>query len=220
MTQRVEYDPATETSVTWTQTFNAENRLATVSDGTDTWTFLYDGDGNRVKQIQADGTVTLFLAGGSYEVEDASGSPSVTHYYAIAGQRVATSALAAQTQVCAMPRASSICSRIISARSRRSSMRRGRCSAGSAICPLGRRASTPASARRISHFAKRSVAPPWGPGSARPGRGGVDGLQGALLLQNQNRRGNAAVHGGRVITILQVEKVSFHQVDYPILASR
>ena len=89
MTQRVEYDPATETSVTWTQTFNAENRLATVSDGTDTWTFLYDGDGNRVKQINPDNTVTLFLAGGSYEVEDAAGTPSVTHYYAIAGQRVA-----------------------------------------------------------------------------------------------------------------------------------
>jgi YD repeat-containing protein len=55
MTQRV------EGGVTWTQTFNAENGLASVSGGGQTWTFTYDGDGNHVKQVDPDGKITLFL---------------------------------------------------------------------------------------------------------------------------------------------------------------
>ncbi len=83
MTQRV------EGGVTWAQVFNAENRLASVSDGTDTWTFTYDGDGNRVKQVNPDGKISLFLGGGIYTVVDAAGTPVVTKYYSVAGQRVA-----------------------------------------------------------------------------------------------------------------------------------
>ena len=81
--------PSTSTAPSWTQTFNAENRLASVSDGTETWTFAYDGDGNRVKQINPDGSVTLFLGGGLYEVHDPGENQEVTKYYSIAGQRVA-----------------------------------------------------------------------------------------------------------------------------------
>jgi RHS repeat-associated protein len=54
--------------------------------------FTYDGDGNRVKQTYDNGTtttVTLFLGGGLYTVEDAAGSPQVSKYYVVAGQRVA-----------------------------------------------------------------------------------------------------------------------------------
>jgi RHS repeat-associated protein len=83
MTQRI------EGGVTWTQTFNAENRLASVSNGTDTWTFVYDGDGNRVKQVNPDGKILLFLGGGSYTVVDAAGSAEVTKYYSVGGQRIA-----------------------------------------------------------------------------------------------------------------------------------
>jgi RHS repeat-associated protein len=83
MTQRV------EGGVTWTQSFNAENRLASVSDGTDTWTFVYDCDGNRVKQVNPDGKISLFLGRGIYSIEDAAGSGEVTKYYSVAGQRVA-----------------------------------------------------------------------------------------------------------------------------------
>ena len=87
MTQRTEF------GVVWAQTFNAENRLASITNTTadpdQTWTFVYDGDGNRVKQTNPDGTITLFLGGGVYTVEDAAGNPAVTKYYAIAGQRVA-----------------------------------------------------------------------------------------------------------------------------------
>jgi RHS repeat-associated protein len=83
MTQRVEF------GVTWTQTFNAENRLASISDGTNTWSFVYDGDGNRVKQVNPDGKVTLYLGGGIHEVRDAAGSPQVLKYYTVAGQRLA-----------------------------------------------------------------------------------------------------------------------------------
>jgi RHS repeat-associated protein len=79
----------TESTVEWTQTFDEENRLASVSNGTDTWTFVYDGDGNRVKQVNPDGSITLLLGGGIYTVEDAAGNPAITKYYSIAGQRVA-----------------------------------------------------------------------------------------------------------------------------------
>jgi len=63
MTQRI------EGGVTWTQDFNAENRLALISDGTDSWTFIYDGDGNRVRQQNPDGSITVFLGGGLCTVE-------------------------------------------------------------------------------------------------------------------------------------------------------
>ena len=84
----------TEAGVTWEQTFNAENRLSEITNTStsETWTFVYDGDGNRVKQTYSDGTttiVTLFLGGGLYTVKDAAGTPEVTKYYSIAGQRVA-----------------------------------------------------------------------------------------------------------------------------------
>jgi len=85
MTQRV------ESGVTWAQTFSAENRLASISTDTDTWSFVYDGGGNRVKQINPYGTITVFLGGGIYSVEDASGSAEVSKYYSIAGQQVALS---------------------------------------------------------------------------------------------------------------------------------
>jgi RHS repeat-associated protein len=77
-----------EGGVTWTQSFNAENRLASVSNGTDTWSFTYDGDGNRVKQVGPEGT-TIFLGGAYTKLIPTSGSPSVTKYYVISGQRVA-----------------------------------------------------------------------------------------------------------------------------------
>jgi YD repeat-containing protein len=78
-----------EAGVTWTQGFNAENRLSSITDGESTWTFVYDGDGNRVKQINPDGSVTLFLGGGIYTIEDATDTAVVTKYYSIAGQRLA-----------------------------------------------------------------------------------------------------------------------------------
>jgi len=83
MTQRV------ESGVTWAQTFNAENRLASISNGTETWSFVYDGGGNRVKQINPDGTITVFLGGGLYTIEDAASAAEATKYYSVAGQRIA-----------------------------------------------------------------------------------------------------------------------------------
>jgi RHS repeat-associated protein/uncharacterized repeat protein (TIGR01451 family) len=79
----------TEFGVEWTQTFNAENRLSELTNGTDTWTFTYDGGGNRIKQVNPDGSITLYLGGGIYEVRDAAGSVEIVKYYAVAGQRVA-----------------------------------------------------------------------------------------------------------------------------------
>jgi RHS repeat-associated protein len=97
-----------EGGMTYNQVFNVENRMETIqklNSGQDCpedpntladaqnvdsqWDFVYDGDGNRVKQVNPDSSITLFLGGGLYTVEDAAGTPSVTKYYAIAGQRVA-----------------------------------------------------------------------------------------------------------------------------------
>jgi RHS repeat-associated protein len=50
-------------------------------------TITYD-DGNRIKQGNPDGTTTLFLGGGAYEVHIDGQTTTVTKYYAIAGQRV------------------------------------------------------------------------------------------------------------------------------------
>jgi YD repeat-containing protein len=82
MTERV------EDGTTWTQTFNAEGQLSQITDGSDTWTFIYDGDGNRIKQSNPDGTTTLFLGGGAYEAYIDGQTTTETKYYAIAGQRV------------------------------------------------------------------------------------------------------------------------------------
>jgi YD repeat-containing protein len=79
MTQRI------ENGVTWAQTYNAENRLSGMSNGTETWSFTYDGDGNKVKQINPDGTVSLVLFGGLVTTEETR----VSEYFLIAGSVVA-----------------------------------------------------------------------------------------------------------------------------------
>ena len=108
------------------QVYNAENRLVTVSlvdtqipcvnDGLihpdyvsiiATWNFLYDGDGNRVRQEYFEGAfgedvavkVTSYFAGGTYELDQsgvvqANGTilvsePSIRKYYSLGGQPVA-----------------------------------------------------------------------------------------------------------------------------------
>ena len=81
-----------EAGLSWIQPFNADGRMERVTDqGTsDEWGFIYSGDGARVGQSNPDGTTTLFIAGGSYEVViDAQGEEvSIRKYYALGGQRV------------------------------------------------------------------------------------------------------------------------------------
>jgi RHS repeat-associated protein len=80
VTQRV------EGGVTYTQTFDAENRLISVTVSGQTTTFIYNGDGNLVKKINPNGSKTIYV-GGIYEVDKASGG-SVTRtvtYYPVAG---------------------------------------------------------------------------------------------------------------------------------------
>ena len=75
-----------EGGVTYTQTFDAENRLISVAVSGQTTQFIYDGDGNLVKKINPNGNKTLYV-GGIYEVDKASGR-SVTRtvtYYPVAG---------------------------------------------------------------------------------------------------------------------------------------
>jgi hypothetical protein len=88
-------------NVTWTLTYNAENRLATMSSASVAATMIYDADGNKVAQIN-NGVTTYYFMGGMYEVT----GTSLKKYYAIAGAMVATPALALRAsavQVCGMP---------------------------------------------------------------------------------------------------------------------
>jgi RHS repeat-associated protein len=71
-----------EGGVTYTQAFDIENRLTSVTVGGQTTQFVYDGDGNLVKKIKPDGSKTLYI-GGTYEVDKSSGGAvtrTVTYY--------------------------------------------------------------------------------------------------------------------------------------------
>ncbi|MEW6085138.1 MAG: RHS repeat-associated core domain-containing protein [Chloroflexota bacterium] len=79
MTQRV------EGGLTYTQTFDAENRLISVTVNSQTTQFIYDGDGNLVKKIKPDGSKTIYV-GGLYEVDkNAGGTVTKTTVYYPAG---------------------------------------------------------------------------------------------------------------------------------------
>jgi RHS repeat-associated protein len=89
-----------ENGVTYTHTYNAENRASSIAKRTgdcatgtilESWSFAYDGDGNRVTTAHFTGTsgtpdsVTSYFMGGQYEVKDGA----VKKYYSIAGMMVA-----------------------------------------------------------------------------------------------------------------------------------
>ena len=69
--------------ITYTQAWDAENRLVAVTTPTGTVQFRYDGDGNRVLRIGPEGT-TIYI-GDHFEKQGAV----VTKYYYAAGQRMA-----------------------------------------------------------------------------------------------------------------------------------
>ena len=85
------YDPngnmtaRTEKGVTYTQTWDEENRLQTVTVGGQTTTYFYDGDGRRVKKLQG-GQTTVYI--GNYYEKNLTTNTVTTYYYAN-GQRVA-----------------------------------------------------------------------------------------------------------------------------------
>jgi RHS repeat-associated protein len=76
-----------------TLTWDAENRLASVTQGGTTTAFTYDGDGNRVRV--AVGNVVTVYVGSLYEVNATSGV--TTTYYYFGSQRVAMRTAAGAT---------------------------------------------------------------------------------------------------------------------------
>jgi YD repeat-containing protein len=95
-----------EGGLTYNQTFDAENRLISVTVSSQTTQFVYNGDGNLVKKIKPDGSKTIYPSttprkaaaplragvGGIYEVDKTSGG-SVTGtktYYPAAGAPIQT----------------------------------------------------------------------------------------------------------------------------------
>ena len=84
MTSRV------EGGLTYTQAFDTENRLTSVTVSGQVTTFAYDPDGNLVKKIKPDGSKTLYV-GGIYEVGKNSGGTvtgTKTYYPAAGAMRV------------------------------------------------------------------------------------------------------------------------------------
>ena len=78
------------TGTVWTQTFDGENRLVAVSNQQSAFSFAYDGDGNRVKQVYPDGTFTIYIAGLYEATYSSTGTLLDTKlYYAFAGKVVA-----------------------------------------------------------------------------------------------------------------------------------
>jgi RHS repeat-associated protein/uncharacterized repeat protein (TIGR01451 family) len=79
-----------EGGLTYTQTFDAENRLVSVTVSGQTTQFIYDGDGNLVKKINPGGSKTIYV-GGIYEVDKTSGGTvtrTVTYYPAGGAMRI------------------------------------------------------------------------------------------------------------------------------------
>jgi YD repeat-containing protein len=78
----------------YTQTFDAENRLVSVAQaGVGTTTYVYDGDGQLTKQVNPNGTGTLYLGVVEYELNPNGTTAGSTSYYAVPGARaVRTSA--------------------------------------------------------------------------------------------------------------------------------
>jgi len=70
----------------YTQVFDTENQLTSITVGGQVTQFIYDPDGNMVKKIKPDGSKTLYISG-VYEVDKTSGG-TVTQtrtYYPAAG---------------------------------------------------------------------------------------------------------------------------------------
>ena len=93
-----------EGGLTYTQIFDAENRLISVTVSGQTTQFIYDGDGNLVKKIKPDGSKTIYVAG-IYEVDKTSGGAvtGTKPYYPVAGATLApacTLALAGSAREC------------------------------------------------------------------------------------------------------------------------
>ena len=93
-----------ENSITWVHKYNVENRIEKVrqvnegcsddneADDTQVWTFTYDGNGTRVKEVYENSTDTItkyFFAGGGYEIEDNGTTQTTKKYYHFAGMMVA-----------------------------------------------------------------------------------------------------------------------------------
>jgi len=86
-TERGNMTARVENGVSWTHTYNAENRLASMTDGDTTWLFSYDGDGTLVGQLVTDNvtaTHTAFFMGGGTEVISDGVTETVRKYYALA----------------------------------------------------------------------------------------------------------------------------------------
>jgi len=69
-------------------TFNAENKVQRVTEGSEETTFTYDGNGARVKKVDSSSGTTYYV-GGLYEKMEAGGVVTTTSYYYAGGQRVA-----------------------------------------------------------------------------------------------------------------------------------
>ncbi len=74
-----------EGGVTYTQTFDAENRLVSITASGQTTSFVYDGDGNLVRKTNPDNTYVLYVKGIYESYRNANGTTSSTKTFYPAG---------------------------------------------------------------------------------------------------------------------------------------
>jgi RHS repeat-associated protein len=80
----------------YSQVFNVENQLISVTNNGSTTSFAYDAAGIRVKTVAPNGTITDYPFPG-YEVENPTGTPTVRITFSIAGQAVALKIMGSST---------------------------------------------------------------------------------------------------------------------------
>ncbi|GAA1393437.1 RHS repeat-associated core domain-containing protein [Catellatospora coxensis] len=88
-----------ETGDAQTLTWDPEGHLATLTQGADSTSYLYDAAGNRLIG-RAPGKTTLYLGGTELELLTSGGSPLGTRYYSAHGQTVASRSAAGLTWTC------------------------------------------------------------------------------------------------------------------------
>jgi RHS repeat-associated protein len=84
----------TELGVGYSQSWDANNRLTRVRYGSTSstpaeYTFQYDPDGGRVRQIAPDGANTIYVGNGLYELTTGPAGAEARSYYVLGSQRVA-----------------------------------------------------------------------------------------------------------------------------------